>query len=293
MHNEHDIRYKKLFSNVKLVQQLLETFVDEPFVKELDFNKAIRVEKSFVTESFAEKESDIIYRLRYKGQEVYLYLLIEFQSTVDKFMSVRMLRYILELYDSVIRESPKEKLPPVFPLMLYNGERKWTAPQQIADLIEQTIPVQYIPHFSYFKLAENEFDREYLCSLKNAVAALFYVETMSKDQIADSIDTIFTLMKKEQPEITHSITLFIRNYFKKDETIESAVTGKIMEEQEAKAMLSQTIEKWKEELISEGIEQGIEQDKIDTAQKMLNDGLTVEVISKYTGLSAERIKTLL
>jgi len=42
----------------------------------------------------------------------------------------------------------------------------------------------------------------------------------------------------------------------------------------------------------EGLKEGIEQAVIETAQKMLADGLAVDVISKYTGLTVEKINTL-
>ncbi len=40
IHNVHDSGYKKLFANHTFLRQLLETFVDEPWVKELDFAQA-------------------------------------------------------------------------------------------------------------------------------------------------------------------------------------------------------------------------------------------------------------
>ena len=64
----------------------------------LDFSTLQRLDKSFITDDFKEKESDLIYKISFNGQELYIYLLIEFQSTVDKFMAIRMLRYICEFY---------------------------------------------------------------------------------------------------------------------------------------------------------------------------------------------------
>ena len=300
MPNEHDMRYKKLFSNVKLVKELFESFVNVPFVKELDFDNAEKIDKSFVSENFTEKESDIIYRVKHKDRDVYIFLLIEFQSTVDKFMAVRMLRYILELYSYIIEEKKPDKLPAVFPLMLYNGDKKWTAPLLIEELIDINIPLEYVPSFRYFKIAENEFDKEYLQEIKNAIAALFYVENLNKSEIVENIETIFKIMEKEDPEIISKITLFIRNYFKNDETVYTAMTEKIIDEKEAKQMLAQTIEKWKTELITESYDKGIEQGKndgkdekaIETAKKMIEEGFEIKMISKITDLSVDKIEKL-
>jgi len=56
--------YKKLFSNPILVRELLESFVKEEFIRELDFDTLQRLDKSFVTDTFRQKESDLIPRLR-------------------------------------------------------------------------------------------------------------------------------------------------------------------------------------------------------------------------------------
>ncbi|MCK9457286.1 MAG: Rpn family recombination-promoting nuclease/putative transposase [Candidatus Riflebacteria bacterium] len=47
-----------------------------------------------------------------------------------------------------------------------------------------------------------------------------------------------------------------------------------------------------EEGIAEGIEKGIVSEKIQTARKMLNDGLSPEIVEKYTGLTLAQIELL-
>ncbi len=120
------------------MRELLESFVEEDFIRELDFSTLERIDKSFVTDSFREKESDLIYKIHFKNQEIYIYLLIEFQSTVDRFMALRILRYICEFYEFLIQQKIK-KLPAVFPVLLYNGDIRWTAKHNIKELINHVI----------------------------------------------------------------------------------------------------------------------------------------------------------
>ncbi|OQY30660.1 MAG: hypothetical protein B6241_15520 [Spirochaetaceae bacterium 4572_59] len=117
----HDNRYKYLFKHKLLVERLMKSFVHEKFVKQLDFSSMERLDKSFVTNDFKEKESDIIWKLNYKEKPIYIFLLIEFQSTVDHTMPLRFLRYIAEFYQALQINSKNEKYPAVFPLLLYNG----------------------------------------------------------------------------------------------------------------------------------------------------------------------------
>ncbi|MDR3237188.1 MAG: Rpn family recombination-promoting nuclease/putative transposase [Spirochaetia bacterium] len=65
-----------------------------------------------------------MYKANFKGKDFYMYLLIEFQSTVDKFMSLRMLHYIVEFYEFLVKEKKVKTLPAVFPLLLYSGKKK-------------------------------------------------------------------------------------------------------------------------------------------------------------------------
>ena len=50
MANEHDRKYKKLFSHPVIVKELLLYFINEDFIKELDFNSLDRMDKTFITD---------------------------------------------------------------------------------------------------------------------------------------------------------------------------------------------------------------------------------------------------
>ena len=176
---EHDQSYKLLFSHARMVEDLLRGFVHEGWVQRVDFSTLERVTQSFVTDDLREREDDIIWRVRWGRQRwLYVYLLIEFQSTVEWFMAVRLMVYIGLLYQALIRSGeirPGEQLPPVFPLVLYNGRHPWTAPLDVADLMA-TRPVglrPYHPRLRYHVLEERRYGAAALTALQNLAAALF------------------------------------------------------------------------------------------------------------------------
>lgn len=184
-HNIHDIGYKRLFGNKTIFRQLIETFVEEDWVQELDFDQATPLDKSFVSDHYKETESDIIYSvplLMADGtmQDVFFYILVEFQSTVQRFMVLRMLHYVTGFYLDFLHThgiKSVKKLPAILPIVLYNGEERWTAPENIADLIEDYPPLgKYRPDFEYLKLIENEYSKEGLLKTRNIVTLLFLVE---------------------------------------------------------------------------------------------------------------------
>jgi len=87
----HDSGYKHLFSNKVIFRQLIETFVTEAWVKDLDFETCQKIDKSFISEHYKATESDIIYQVKFRSKESYLIILVEFQSTVPRFMALRVL----------------------------------------------------------------------------------------------------------------------------------------------------------------------------------------------------------
>ena len=99
----NDSGYKLLFSNARMVEELLRGFVQEDWVNLLDFSTLEKCNGSYVTDDLRERMDDIIWRIRWKNEWLYVYLLIEFQSCIDPFMNVRIMTYIGLLYQDLIK----------------------------------------------------------------------------------------------------------------------------------------------------------------------------------------------
>jgi Putative transposase, YhgA-like len=83
-----------------------------------------KVSSSYIADDLRSREDDVIWRVRWGQDWLYVYLLLEFQSTVDRFMAVRILSYVGLLYQDLIRSgqlTASGQLPPVLPLVLYNS----------------------------------------------------------------------------------------------------------------------------------------------------------------------------
>jgi hypothetical protein len=150
-------------------------------VAELDYSSLEKVSGSFVSEDLRNRENDIIWRVRWGTDWLYVYLLLEFQSTVDRYMAVRIASYVSLLYQDLIRNkhlTPKGLLPPVVPIVLYNGAQRWTAREELADLVEPMpgLLARYRPNFRYLLVDEGRYDDFELSQTRNVVAALFRLE---------------------------------------------------------------------------------------------------------------------
>jgi hypothetical protein len=177
----HDPSYKLLFSHPQMVRDLLVGFIAEPWVAELDFATLEQVSGSYVADDLRDREDDLLWRVRFRDRWLYLYLVLEFQARVDPFMAVRQLNYIGLLYQDLIRQgvtAATGRLPPVLPIVLYNGKPRWTAATELFDLIEPAPGrlAVYAPRLRYLLLDEGAIDESAPWALQNLVAALFRLE---------------------------------------------------------------------------------------------------------------------
>lgn len=85
---DHDKSYKLLFSHAEMVEDLLRGFVREDWVADLDFATLERAGNSYVSDDLRERMDDIVWRLRFRDEWLYVYVLIEFQSSVDVYLLI-------------------------------------------------------------------------------------------------------------------------------------------------------------------------------------------------------------
>ena len=102
----------------------------------LDFALAERVNRSFVPADLHKQEADLLYRVPFKTgkADVWVYLLVEHQSKPDRLMGLRVLSYMVQVWDLQRLHWDKERVPaarrrlaPIVPLVFYTGKRRWSA----------------------------------------------------------------------------------------------------------------------------------------------------------------------
>jgi hypothetical protein len=141
---DHDALHHRLFSHPGVVAQLLREFVAGPGgtgldLADLDLDGMERLNAKFHAGEGQRREGDMIWRIpRRGGEDTYLVLLLEFQSTSDRYMALRVLTYATLLWQQLISErrlEPGGRLPPILPVLLYNGDSRWRAPVDLVDLV--------------------------------------------------------------------------------------------------------------------------------------------------------------
>jgi hypothetical protein len=111
------------------------------------------LEGSFVDEDLRASEVDFLYQIEHVSGEdsVWLYVLLEHQSTPDRWMRFRLLKYCCRIWDMSFREYPDQReLRAIAPLVFYQGERSWSYSSEFADLFAESVREwPGVPRFSH------------------------------------------------------------------------------------------------------------------------------------------------
>jgi len=305
MNKAHDSSYKLLFSEPEIIIDLLQGFVHEPWVNELDFSTLEKVSGSYITDDLRSREDDVIWRVKYQQSWIYVYLLIEFQSTIDAYMAVRLMSYMGLLYQDLIKTkqlTAQKQLPPILPVVLYNGEKRWDAATELKDLIVK-VPgglEKYLPSLNYLLLDEGAFDLKELTPLKNLVAAVFRLEnSTTREDIIEVISNLIEwLATPEQTRLRRSFTIWIKRVLLPAESLEQPMPH-INDLAEIKTMLAQRVSEWtnewKQQGWIEGMEKGIKKgmekgmEKGIESEKMLLVRLMQRRFGQATAITAQTI----
>ena len=260
MANDHDSGYKFLFSTPELVRDLIIGFIPDEWLHSLDYATLEKVDGHYVTEDLRNRADDIVWRVKVGGEWVYLYLLIEFQSSVDKYMALRMMVYVGLLYQDLVKAGnalPDGRLPPVLPIVLYNGGQRWSAETDIFDLIPPVpgLVEQFKPKLKYLLIDENAYSDNELASLKNLVAAVFRIEHPASPETISVLLSLLDEWLVDRPDLRRMFAIWIRaTLMRKAEY--RIVLPQIDDLQELNVMLAERLEEWAHGYKAEGVQQG-------------------------------------
>ena len=112
--------------------------------------------------------------------------MLEFQSTVDYRMPLRLFFYINEILREYIKNLEKEdkknkkgfNVPAVIPIVLYNATREWNAPRYFKDIVNKSeLFGDNIVNFKYELFDVNhEYTKEELIKNNNITSAIFLLD---------------------------------------------------------------------------------------------------------------------
>jgi Putative transposase, YhgA-like/Domain of unknown function (DUF4351) len=178
-------------------------------------------------------------------------------------MALRIMVYLGLLYQDLIKRGDvlaDGRLPPVLPIVLYNGDKRWTAATDIFDLIPPVpgLAEQFKPRLKYLLIDENAYTDSELAPLKNLVAAIFRIEHPATPEAVLELIALLADWLADRPDLGRMIAIWIRATLmrKKDYRI---VLPELDDLLEVKVMLSERLKEWAHGYKAEGMQQGVQQ----------------------------------
>ena len=267
---KHDTSYKMIFAHRRSVADLLRGFAGD-IAMHLDFATLERLPASFVSEHLDQHHADMLWKIRTRNDQwLYLLILLEFQSTIDRRMARRMLNYTMQILDGLGDDElgPGGTYPPVLPVVIYNGERRWNAPTDLRDHFPQ-VPealLGYLPRHRYLLIDLRAPDASLLVE-ENIVSLMAILERAKTLGQLEEVGAAMAdwLVRVGDAELLDSVEAWITQVLTK-RTGPSGTASELQirkKEEGTMSSLAERVKRWGDELnqewLTKGLERGIEQ----------------------------------
>ncbi len=264
---------------------------------------------SFVDQKLRELHSDVLYSVETaEGHAGYIYCLVEHQSTADRMMAWRMMRYSMAVMDAHLKKG-NDTLPVVVPLLFYQGTVRpypystdwmdcfdapalarevYSRPWPLVDVsVMEDSDLQSHRRMALLELVQRDIRHRDAASLLRDVVQLIRLAGNTREQVeAVLCYIIYNGMTSER------ITPFLYELAGEIPEYKELIMGTI-----AQQLKEEGIQQGLQQGIQQGIKKGIEQERLaaqqkllETAYALLDNGVSLDVVIKSTGLSRETLE---
>ncbi len=308
---KHDAFIKKCLTDLSIAKEFLKTYLPPVIQVKCNFNKLSIESGSYIEDDLKAYMSDIVYKVDLvdNGGDAYIYCLIEHQSSPDRLMSYRILRYQTAIIQRHLDAHPKSLLPLVVPIVFYNGTT--TPYPHSSELVDLFVDKELFNQIGLgnFKLADLTVIEDIEIEQHQKIAFLEILVKHIHDKNLIAIIKAFQIAELYQinPSLIDGAIYYILSGKKRNEVI------KLIEE------LKQNLPKYEgtfmnyaEELRQEGIKLGKQkgmklgeqkgikigkqEGKLEAqqeiARQLLKSGVDDNIIATATQLSIDQIKLL-
>lgn len=305
----HDALFRQFMATPQAARDLIELHMPTDLRDLCDLSTLKLEQGSFIDEDLRSYFCDVLYSLKTTGGDGYIHVLIEHQSSPDRHMAFRLMRYAIAVMHRHL-EAGHKKLPLVVPILFYAGRQKkypfsnnwlddFDDPLLAEQLYRQPFPVvdvTEIPdevirdHRSIAALTlvmKHAYQRDFR-RLLDMLVPLLVMESLTEQQFKLLLNYIIRTGKSEDARLlADELAQRVPEGGEKMETIAEYFTRVGFEDG-----LKKGAETGREQAVQQGIEQGRYETRLEMARAMLQKGLDRRFISQLTEFSAQELKAL-
>jgi predicted transposase/invertase (TIGR01784 family) len=191
LHNPHDKLFKAGFSDPATAAAFLQEQMPPAVRACIDWERLELEPGSFVSAQMRERHSDLLFSAPFADSKAFVYLLFEHQSCLDYWMGLRLLEYMLLIWQKNLKEHPEARaLPVILPVVLAQNDQAWEVRTQFADLLDIPGELQaelrpLVPdfHFQLMQLAKMPFE-----AIRGTPAGILVLRTMKAERLEKLLD---------------------------------------------------------------------------------------------------------
>ena len=296
---QYDGAYKRVFSFREVIEHFAKAYLRGDWQAAVLWETLELCPTEHVSPEFERRDNDLVWRVsRRDGSGLYIYLMLEFQSGVDRGMAVRINRYMAMLIeDDWLRRDKGQRwrVPTVLPVVVYTGSAPWTAglelvpewPQELRALEEYGQRLRYL-------LVEAGTATEVTGERANLADGLFRIErAKDRSQLVAALGWMRkALSEAGNPELDAASLGWFNDVY-----VPSRVRGVRVEQltswKEAPEMVEQHFDSWADAWIAKGEKRGIAKGEERGAEAGRKELLVKQVRKRYGAGAATAIAPLL
>ncbi|WP_245833185.1 Rpn family recombination-promoting nuclease/putative transposase [Oceanobacillus timonensis] len=296
----HDKIFKETFSNVDVAKDFITHFLP-PSVREMIDVTSIQPQKdSFTNHDLQEYFSDLLFRTKIQDKPAYVYFLFEHKSYHDSYTALQLLRYMVEIWETKRDNKEENKLPIIFPIVLYHGQTNWYAGTYFHQLLEgyKDLPEElqkYVPDYAFFLYDVSDYEDEDMQLNVFLRIILMVFRDIRKDDMQAVLDTIYrSIDYLQQLQDQHAATAYLETLFYYIFRVNRQLTKEqyydIIDHIESNYQEGSELAMTLAEIFrNEGKEEGREEGKAEGKAEALAN-TTIRLITKFVAPLSEDIK---
>ena len=273
IHQPHDKLFKAGFSDPANAAAFLRWEVPAAISEKVAWDQLRLEPGSFVDSHYRHTESDLLFSTSVAGSSGLLYLLFEHQLTREHALALRLLRYMVRIWETWLNRQPAPaSLPVILPIVLAQNAEVWDLSPRFASLLAVPAGCEdalrpFVPDFTFrlIQLAALPFD-----AIRGTPAGIMTLRVMKAERIASLLaDPVWDeSLMLQLPRAT--VELLIR-YMLLADIDKDAFDRKV--NSISKSELQSTAMTLAEQLRHEGLQTGIQTGIQTGLQKGLQEGI--------------------
>jgi predicted transposase YdaD len=301
IHHPHDLMVRAVLSDLTEASSFLQAHLPDEVSQGLNWSTLRLVEGSFVDEGLRSSEADLLYEVEQVSSPdaVWLYILIEHQSTPDRWMRFRLLKYCCRIWDQSFRDEPEQRdLRAIVPLVFYQGERRWSYSREFADLFAESVrDWPGVPRFAHELIDQSGMRPEEVqgalkVRLMQLVMLAAYHPTLAwMDQAARLLGSLSSLGSGGGIDYVRLFVLYILS----TQEPEAALSFREVLQRHAPEVEGDLMT-YAQELLQEGRAEGQAEGEIKAEvriiENLLREGMAWDAIERVTGIDEAKFQTL-